>query len=87
MAGQHFTNGERVIVTVCLAPDRSITSADIFESSGDSRFDQLAVMWARRIRLREAAQGEQTANCGAVRVEVRPAQEPKMFHAPADSLS
>lgn len=87
IAGQHFTRGERVIVTVCLGPNHSIASADIFESSGDSKFDQLALMWARRIRLREAAQGEQTASCGAVRVEVRPAQEPRMFHAPADSLS
>jgi hypothetical protein len=87
IAGQHFTRGERVIVTVCLGPNRSIASADIFESSGDSKFDQLALMWARRIRLREAAQGEQIASCGAVRVEVRPAQEPKMFHAPGDSLS
>lgn len=87
IAGQHFTRGERVIVTVCLGPNHSIASADIFESSGDSKFDQLALMWARRIRLREAAQGEQIASCGAVRVEVRPAQEPKMFHAPADSLS
>ncbi len=87
VAGQHFTRGERVIVTVCLGPNHSIVSADIFESSGDSKFDQLAVMWARRIRLREAAQGELIASCGAVRVEVRPAQEPRMFHAPADSLS
>jgi outer membrane biosynthesis protein TonB len=87
IAGQHFSRGERVIVTVCLGPDHSITSADIFESSGDSKFDQLAVMWARRIKLREAAQGEQVANCGAVRVEVRPAQEPRVFHAPYDSLS
>src|SRR5262249_39738992 len=87
IAGQHFSRGERVIVTVCLGPDHSITSADIFESSGDSKFDQLAVMWARRIKLREAAQGEQVASCGAVRVEVRPAQEPRVFHAPYDSLS
>jgi hypothetical protein len=87
VAGQHFTSGERVIVTVCLGPNHAITSADIFESSGDSKFDQLAVMWARRIRLREVAQGEQIASCGAVRVEVRPSQEPRMFHSPADSLS
>jgi len=87
VAGQHFTRGERVIVTVCLAPDHSIASADIFESSGDSKFDQLAVMWARRVRLRAVAQGEQIATCGAVRVEVRPAQEPRVFRPPEDSLS
>lgn len=87
VAGLHFTRGERVIVTVCLGPNHSIASADIFESSGDSKFDQLAVSWARRIRLREAAQGAQpVASCGAVRVEVRPAQEPRMFNVPADSL-
>jgi len=87
IAGQHFTRGERVIVTVCLAPDHSIASSDIFEYSGDSKFDQLAVLWARRIRLRAAAQGEQLATCGAVRVEVRPASEPRVFESPGDSLS
>jgi outer membrane biosynthesis protein TonB len=87
VAGQHFSRGERTIVTVCLGPNHSIASADIFESSGDSKFDQLAVMWARRIRLRDASEGQQVASCGAVRVEVRPSQEPRMFHAPADTLS
>jgi outer membrane biosynthesis protein TonB len=87
VAGQHFSSGERVIVTVCLGADHSIKSADIFESSGDSKFDQLAVMWARRIRLREATPGDQIASCGSVRVEVRPAQEPRVFHPPGDSLS
>ena len=85
--GQHFSSGERVIVTVCLGADHSIVSADIFESSGDSKFDQLAVMWARRIRLRDAAPGNLIASCGPVRVEVRPAQEPRVFHPPGDSLS
>jgi hypothetical protein len=87
VAGQHFSSGERVIVTVCLGADHSIVSSDIFESSGDTKFDQLAVMWARRIRLREATPGDQIASCGSVRVEVRPAQEPRVFHPPGDSLS
>ena len=76
-----------MIVTVCLGPDHAIASADVFESSGDSKFDQLAVMWARRVRLREAAQGEQMAACGTVRVEVHPSQEPRMINAPGDSVS
>jgi hypothetical protein len=87
VAGQHFSSGERVIVTVCLGANHSIVSADIFESSGDTKFDQLAVMWARRIRLREATAGDQIASCGSVRVEVRPAQEPRVFRPPGDSLS
>lgn len=87
IAGQHFTRGERVIVTVCLAPDHSIARADIFESSGDSKFDQMALTWARRIRLREGNNGQPMATCGAVRVEVRPAQEPRVLQGPSDSLS
>jgi hypothetical protein len=88
VAGQHFTNGERVIVNVCLAPDHaSIASADIFESSGDRRFDALALEWAHRVKLRDLAPGEQVSNCGAVRVEVHPAQEPRVFHSPGDSLT
>jgi outer membrane biosynthesis protein TonB len=87
VAGEHFTRGERVIVTVCLASDHTIASAYIFESSGDSKFDAQALQWARRIGLRNAVKGEQIATCGAVRVEVRPAQEPRVFHAPGDSLS
>lgn len=87
VAGEHFTRGERVIVTVCLAPDHTVARAYIFESSGDSKFDAQALQWAQRIGLRPAAKGEQLATCGAVRVEVRPAQEPRVFHAPGDSLS
>jgi outer membrane biosynthesis protein TonB len=87
VAGEHFTRGERVIVTVCLAPDHTIARAYIFESSGDSKFDAQALQWAQRVGLRAAAKGEQLATCGAVRVEVRPAQEPRVFHAPGDSLS
>ena len=87
VAGQHFADGERVIVNVCLAPDRSIASADIFESSGDSHFDALALEWAHRVKLRDLAPGEQVDNCGAVRVEVHPAQEPRVFHSPGNSLT
>jgi len=84
VAGQHFTNGERVIVYVCLAPDRSVASADIFQSSGDKRFDTAALEWAHRVKLRDLAPNEQVSNCGAVRVEVHPAQEPRVFHGPGD---
>lgn len=87
VAGSHFARGERVIVTICLGADHSIARADIFESSGDSKFDQLALNWAQRVKLRAAAQGEQVATCGAVRVEVRPAQEPRVLEGPPDSVS
>jgi outer membrane biosynthesis protein TonB len=87
VAGLHFTRGERVIVTVCLGPNHTIASADVFESSGDSKFDALAVNWARRIRLRTAEKGEDVATCGTVRVEVRPSEEPRILHAPGDALS
>lgn len=86
VSGQRFARGEHVVVTVCLAPDRSIASAQVLESSGDSKFDALAVTWARRVRLRAAARGELLATCGAVHVEVHPSQEPPVLRAPVDTL-
>src|SRR5665213_1209428 len=71
VASPRFTRGELVIVRVCVGPDRSISSADILESSGDRRFDALAVGWARQVRLRSAPTADvPVAPCGQVRVEV-----------------
>ncbi len=70
--GFGLMRGEEVIVRVCVGADRSIVSSAIAQSSGDARFDQLAVVWARQIQLRAATQkGAPVASCGAVRVEMR----------------
>ena len=81
--GAGFVRGELVIVRVCVGTNRSIASSDIVESSGDSRFDALAVVWARRVRLRALPpDGAQVAPCGAVRVEMRRASDPHVNAAP-----
>src|SRR6202140_4919413 len=54
VAGPRFTPGEVTIVKVCIAADRSILSAAVMASSGDRRFDALAVNWARQVRVRAA---------------------------------
>lgn len=70
--GYGLVRGARVIVRVCVGADHAIVSADVVESSGDAHFDQLAVGWARQVRLRtSAAKGAPVASCGAVRVQMR----------------
>jgi hypothetical protein len=83
----HFARGELVIVRVCLRPDRSIASSDVVESSGDRLFDQMAVTWAQRVRLRESApEGRPIAPCGAVRVELRDPTQPAVLGDHEDQL-
>ncbi len=83
----HFTRGELVIVRVCLRPDHSIASSDVVESSGDRVFDQMAVTWAQRVRLRQSApDGQPIASCGAVRVELHDAIQPTVLGDHDDQL-
>lgn len=68
----NFSRGEQVLVRVCLRADHSIASSDVLESSGDPRFDQRALDWARLVQLRAASvPGRTIARCGPVRVELR----------------
>jgi len=88
VAGPRFTPGEVAIVQVCLAPDRSIVSVNMLESSGDRRFDDLALTWARQVRLRSATPaGSLLQSCGEVRVEIRRPSEPRVIAGPDSSLS
>jgi hypothetical protein len=88
VAAPHFTPGEVTIVRVCLASDRSIASADVMASSGDRRFDDLALTWARQVRLRSApGDGVRLQSCGEVRVEIRIPAEPRVISGPDNSLS
>ncbi len=83
-----FARGEHVIVRVCLRADRSIASSSIVESSGDPRFDELAISWAQRVRLRQQgpADSSPVAPCGAVRVELHDASEPAVIAGHDDEL-
>ncbi len=88
VSAPHFTPGEVTIVRVCVASDRSIASADVMASSGDRRFDDLALTWARQVRLRSApGDGFRLQSCGEVRVEIRIPVEPRVISGPDSSLS
>jgi hypothetical protein len=89
VSGQRFSPGEVTIVKVCLAPDRSIVSVHVLASSGDHRFDDLALDWARQVKLRSAPApaGALVLRCGEVRVEIRVPTEPRAVEGPDTSLS
>jgi TonB family protein len=76
--GTRFPPGETAIVKVCVTPEGTIASADVVDSSGDKRFDDFAVTWARQVQLRNLPQGTQTDTvCGPVRVEIKVAPLPE----------
>ena len=54
VAAPRFTPGEVTILKVCVAPDHTILSVNVEESSGDRRFDDMAVTWARQVKVRSA---------------------------------
>ena len=88
VAGPRFTPGVVTIVKVCIAPDHSILSADVLASSGDRRFDDMAVAWARQVRLRAAPLvGSRVDPCGEVRVEIRAPSEPRVISGTDSALS
>jgi TonB family protein len=84
--GARFAPGETAIVKVCVTPEGGIASADVVGSSGDKRFDDFALVWARQVRLRappQAAPSQDPAGaqpqCGPVRVEIHPTGTPGVF--------
>ena len=88
VAAPRFTPGEVTILKVCVAPDHTILSVDVIASSGDRRFDDLAVTWARQVRVRAAPSNGLPLNpCGEVRVEIRIPSEPRVIAGPDNSLS
>jgi len=85
--GRHFPPGEVSIIRLCVAPDRTIASAQVIESSGDARFDEMALVWARQIKLRSATDdGVPVQPCGQVRVELRIPSEPRVVSGSDVSL-
>jgi TonB family protein len=92
VAGPHFVSGETAIVRICVSTDGVISSANLIGSSGDKRFDDFAMVWARQVRLASRTQsaGTQTEpakeNCGAVRVEIREVGLPRGLSGADSSL-
>jgi TonB family protein len=88
VSGARFPAGETAIVKVCVTPDGTISSAAVVGSSGDRRFDEFAVGWARQVRLRNMPQGVQTEEvCGPVRVEIKAAPLPEALPGRQSALS
>jgi TonB family protein len=88
VAAPRFTPGEVTILRVCVAPDHTILSVNVMASSGDRRFDDLAVTWARQVKVRAApSNGWPVDACGEVRVEIRVPMEPRVIAGPDSSLS
>lgn len=88
VSGARFPAGETAIIKVCVSPDGTISSADVVGSSGDKRFDDFAVVWARQVRLKSMPQGAQTQEiCGPVRVEIKAAPLPEALPGRQSSLS
>jgi TonB family protein len=90
--GARFTPGETAIIKVCVTPEGSIASADVVGSSGDKRFDERALVWARQVKLRTLPQGAQSpastqSLCGPVRVEIHPTGIPGVFSEHSGALS
>jgi hypothetical protein len=84
---QGLPPGEVSIIRVCVAPDRSIASAEVIESSGNARFDEMALVWARQIKLRSLPNdGAPVRSCGQVRVEIRTPSEPRVVSGSDTSL-
>jgi TonB family protein len=78
VSGPRFIPGETAIVRVCVSPDGRISRADLIGSSGDKRFDDFALVWARQVKLAAAALGANRSEvCGAVRVEIKVAPLPE----------
>jgi TonB family protein len=88
VSGARFAAGEFAIVRVCVTPLGTIESADVVGSSGDRRFDEFAVVYARQVRLKTLPEGLQTVSvCGPVRVEIKAAPMPEALPGRQSALS
>jgi TonB family protein len=87
VSGPRFPPGETAIVKVCVSADGVIASADVVGSSGDKRFDDFALVWARQVKLGNLPQGDQAKEiCGPVRVEIKAAPLPRILSAGDSAL-
>jgi hypothetical protein len=86
VAGPHFAQGESALVRVCVAPDGLIASADLLLPSGDKRFDDFAIGWARQVKLSGRRDATGAEICGPVRVEIRVSPQPRVLSGADSSL-
>jgi TonB family protein len=90
VSGLHFSLAQAAMVRLCVTSDGHVTSATLLTSSGDERFDDLALLWARRVRLRSTPGGEPAKvapeRCGPVRVELHTSPARHGLGGPSESV-
>jgi TonB family protein len=69
--GPMFAPGLYATVRVCVAAQGQISSANVVLSSGDQRFDNFVLGFARRVQVRpQRINGHAVPACDIVRVEI-----------------
>lgn len=66
-----FAEGLVTTVRLCVAPAGGLSSAEVVVSSGDRRFDEFVIDYARRVQVTPGhVNGRRQPGCGNVRVEI-----------------
>jgi hypothetical protein len=69
--GTRFAVGQAADLWVCVAPNGAIASVQLKGSSGEARFDQFALNWARQADVSHwVTKRQKQSSCGSVRVEI-----------------
>jgi hypothetical protein len=78
--GPRFAPGLYATVRLCANPQGRIVSADVVVSSGEKRFDDFVVDYARRVQVLKPQQlgGKSVSGCNTVRVEINRITNPGM---------
>lgn len=71
--GPRFPVGQSANVRVCVDASGAVISAEVTGSSGESRFDEFAITWARQADTQHWVRKDaKQPSCGNVRVEIGP---------------
>jgi TonB family protein len=71
--GPRFPVGQSANVRVCVDASGAVVSAEVTGSSGESRFDEFAITWARQADVQNWVRKDaKQPSCGNVRVEIGP---------------
>lgn len=69
--GPAFGSGLFTTIQLCVGPDGRIVSANVVQSSGEKRFDDFVLTFARQVHVQPRREnGKAVLSCDTVRVEV-----------------
>jgi TonB family protein len=69
--GPSFGSGLSAAIQLCVGPDGRIVSASVVQSSGEKRFDDFVLTFARQVHVQPRREnGKPVLSCDTVRVEV-----------------